>query len=109
MKLKLNDFSERLGAFYQQDDIGTKIVSLSTLLKEIKDYFFTEYDKVDDDEFSSVMYMSHLKPADRKKKLGDDLEKRLEEAEALIKGACVYGILDGKEKFYNYFYSSNDF
>ena len=105
--MTLSDFSKSLETFYQQDGINKDIVSLDTLLSNVLSYFFVEYDKVDDAEFSAVHYNSHLKPATRKSSLRSALEAKLKEANDLIKRACSFGTLDGKEKFYKYFFKSD--
>lgn len=102
--MKLSDFSNNLEEFYRIDE---EISSLDTLLDKVSSYFFTEYDKVDDAEFAAVHYKSHLKGADRKVPLRKELETRLAKASDLIKGACEYGALDGKEKFYPYFFKAD--
>ncbi len=105
--MTLKEFSESLEKFYQQDGIDKDIVSLDTLLNNVLSYFFTEYDKVDDAEFVTVHYKSHLKAGTRKAVLRADLETKLNEANDLIKGACAYGSLEGKTKFYNFFFKND--
>lgn len=105
--MTLNEFSENLGAFYRQKGIDDKITSLATLLSTVLSYFFTEYDKVDDAEFSAIHYKAHLTPANRKTALRTELNTKLTEANNLISGACAFGALDGKEKFYKFFFKDN--
>lgn len=105
--MTLGDFSKNLEAFYQQDEIVKEIVSLDTLLDKVSSYFFTEYDKVDDAEFVAVHYMSHLTGRDRKVAIRSELETKLAKASDLIKRACAYGTLDGKEKFYPFFFKAD--
>ena len=64
--MTLKEFSESLGTFYRQKGIDDKISSLASLLTTVFSYFFEEYDKVDDVEFSAVHYKAHLSPAERK-------------------------------------------
>lgn len=106
-QMKLTEFPEELGAFYQQKDIDEKVTSLSTLLDTVFAYFFEQYDKVDETDFAAVKYLSHLKPADRKVKLCDFLQNQLNKAKDLINGACAYGTLDGEEKFYSFFFKKD--
>lgn len=105
--MKLIEFSESLGEFYRQPDIDNKVTSLSTLLETVLSYFFEQYDKVADAEFAAIRYLSHLKPAERKARLRDFLQNHLNKAKDLIQGACAYGTLDGREKFYPFFFKTN--
>lgn len=105
--MTLKEYSESLGAFYRLKGIDDKISSLSSLLSTVFSYFFTEYEKVDDAEFSAVNYNSHLTPADRKTALRAELSAKLTEANDLISGACALGSLDGKGKFYKYFFKDD--
>ena len=105
--MTLSDFSKSLETFYQQDCINKDIVSLDTLLSKVLTYFFAEYDKVDDAEFTNVHYNSHLRAATQKSTLRSALDAKLKEANNLIKGACSFGTLDGKEKFYKYFFKGD--
>ena len=103
LQMKLSEFSESLGKFYQGDS-AKGISSLADLLDKVLSYFMGEYDKIEIAEFASLKYMSHLKPVDKKNKLRVDLEERFNTARKLISGACAYGVLDGKEKFYPFFF-----
>ncbi len=105
--MTLKEFSESLGTFYRQKGIDDKITSLASLLTTVFSYFFEEYDKVDDVEFSAVHYKAHLSPAERKTELRAELDTKLTEANDLISGACALGALDGKEKFYKYFFKDD--
>lgn len=105
--MTLKEFSESLGAFYRQKGIDDKITSLATLLSNVFSYFFSEYDKVNDAEFSAVHYKAHLTPAERKRELRSELNTRLTEANDLITGACALGSLDGKKRFYSFFFKDN--
>lgn len=105
--MTLKEFSESLGAFYCHDDEVKKIISLETLLNTVELYFFKEYDKIADDEFKSVKYKAHLTPADRKIALRTELDSKLTEVNDLISGACAHGALDGKGKFYKYFFKDD--
>lgn len=105
--MKLIEFSESLGEFYRQPDIDKKVTSLSALLETVLSYFFEQYDKVADAEFVAIRYLSHLKPAERKSSLRAYLDTQLNKAKDLITGACAYGTLDGKEKFYPYFFKAD--
>lgn len=105
--MTLADFTKSLGAFYRQKDIDKEVTSLSTLLDKVLSYYNEQYDLVDDSEFTAVKYMAHLKPAERKSKLRDYLGTQLNKAKGLIADACAYGSLDGKEKFYPFFFKKD--
>lgn len=105
--MTLKEFSESFGAFYRQIGIDERITSLTTLLSTVFSCFFTEYDKIDYAEFSAVHYKAHLTPFDRKKELRAELNTKLTEVNDLISRACALGVLDGKEKFYNYFFKGD--
>lgn len=104
--MKLSDFSERLGEFYRQKGID-KIKSLSLLLDKTLEYFFKEYDNVEEADFAFVKYKSDLRPVDRKMELRRDLETRLKDAQSRISKACEYGALDGKQEFYPFFFNDD--
>lgn len=105
--MKLSEFPEKLGAFYQQPDIDKEVTSLTNLLDKVLSYFFEQYDLLEDADFTTVKYMAHLKPAERKAKLRAYLDTQLNRAKDLVAGACAYGSLDGKENFYSFFFKKD--
>lgn len=106
-QMRLIDFTESLGAFYRQKDIDKEVKSLSTLLDKVLSYYIEKYDLVDDAEFTAVKYMAHFKPAERKVMLRAYLVTQLNKIKNLITEACAYGSLDGKEKFYSFFFKKD--
>lgn len=105
--MKLSEFPESLGAFYQQPDIDKKVTSLSALLDMVMSYFFKQYDLLDSADFTVVKYMAHLRPSGRKLKLRAYLDSELKKVKNLITGACSYGTLDGQGRFYSYLFKSD--
>ena len=104
--MKLSEFSKEVGTFYSNDEKVRKITSLEKLLNVVYSFFLKEYDMVDDVEFDAVHYKSHLPYADRKVELRAYIQKELSKVKKLIKEACAYRTLDGKKKFYNYFFNN---
>ena len=105
--MTLKEFSESLGTFYCNDDEVKKIESLETLLNTVELYFFKEYDKIADDEFKSVKYKAHLVASDRKSELRAELKSQIDELKKLISNALAYGNIEGKKKFYDFFFKSD--
>ena len=105
--MTLKEFSDSLGAFYCNDDKVKKIESLETLLSTVESYFFSEYDKIVDVEFNAVKYKADLGATDRKSSLRTELNAQVDELKKLITDALTYGNIDGKKKFYDYFFKSD--
>ncbi len=105
--MTLKNLSDSLDAFYRDDNNVKDVVSLETLLNNVSLYFFSEYDKVDEAEFSAVTYKSHLKPADRKLNLRIDLKKSVDNINKHILSACGYGSLNGKSDFFKFFFKDD--
>ena len=105
--MTLKEFTESLGAFYCNDDEVKNIKSLKTLLNTVELYFFKEYDKIADDEFKSVKYKAHLVASVRKSDLRAELKSQIDELKKLISNALAYGNIDGKKKFYDFFFKSD--
>ena len=105
--MTLKEFSESLGAFYCNDDEVKKIKSLETLLSTVESYFFSEYDKIADVEFKAVKYKAHLVTSDRKSNLRAELKSQIDELASLITKALAYGNIDGKKKFYDFFFKND--
>ena len=107
IQMKLSEFSERLGTFYNGDDRDNKdISSLEGLLDGVSSFFLNQYNEIDDSEFVSVKYMSHLKLKERKNKLNIELKNLFSDINKLITKACKPGNFNGIKEFYEFFFNN---